>query len=116
MKKIMSLAIAVLFALGITTVAFAADATAPATTTDKTVTEKTTTTEKMAPKKAKKKAKKVKKTTEKTEKTETKEATPRSGKIVIPFKLIRAGASGSDQQHLPLFICIYNIFDGGGIT
>jgi len=64
MKKLMSLVIAVLFAFGITTVAFAADATAPATT-EKPAAEKM---EKKAPKKKKaKKAKKAEKTEEKKE-------------------------------------------------
>ncbi len=68
MKKFMSLVIAVLFALGMTTVAFAADTTAPAT--EKPAAEKM---EKKAPKKKamKKKAMKKKAAPKTEEKAET---------------------------------------------
>lgn len=62
MKKIMSLVVAVLFALGMTTVAFAADATAPATDKAPKADEKKADEKKPA---KKKKAKKAKKTEEK---------------------------------------------------
>ncbi len=63
MKKLMSLVIAVLFALGMTTVSFAADNTAPAT--DKAPVEKKADEKKVKKAKKTKKAKKAKKTEEK---------------------------------------------------